>query len=115
MVERDFTDRNRRFRRKTPDSTPLAYFGASALGTLCYGRGVGWIVDRTYAWRRLYEDALLETDPSRLPVLIREAHAAIDARMVEIGDDREGTGDEQQAIADALAGLRVLKTEIETN
>ena len=32
-----------------------------------------------YGWQRSYEEAVLETDRSRLPILIRVARAAIDA------------------------------------
>lgn len=64
-----------------------------------------------YGWQRLYEDAILETDRARLPVLIRAAHAAIDARMEQLKDDHHASAEEQQAIGDAIAGLRVLKRE----
>lgn len=74
----------------------------------------------TYGWQRFYQDAVLETDRSRLPVLIRAAHAAIDARMEQLGHDHlghddQGSTEERLAIADAIAGLRVLKHEADSN
>jgi hypothetical protein len=65
-----------------------------------------------YKWQRHYEAAILETDRSRLPSLIKAAHAAIDARLEDFRLNHGGTPDEQQAIADALNGLRVLQKEI---
>ena len=64
-----------------------------------------------YGWHRFYEDAILETDQSRLPELIRLAHAAIDARIEHLKNDGHGAAEEQQAIQDAVAALRVLKRE----
>jgi hypothetical protein len=74
----------------------------------------------TYEWQRPYEAAILETDRSRLPRLIAEAQAAIEARMEVLSSFPNGkTGpedyriaEEKQAIADALSGMRILKKEI---
>lgn len=68
-----------------------------------------------YRWQRFYEDAVLETDPGRLPILIRAACAAIDARMEQLGQDHKTSAEEVQALEDALASLRVLKREAESN
>ena len=65
-----------------------------------------------YEWQRSYEAAILETNRSRLPELIKTAQAAIDARVEALRADREGGPDEQRALADALSGLRILKEEI---
>ena len=64
-----------------------------------------------YEWQRHYEAAILETDRSRLPSLINAAQVAIEARVEELRVNHGGTTAEQQAIADALAGLRVLRKE----
>lgn len=64
-----------------------------------------------YRWKQFYEDAILETDQSRLPVLIRMANAAIHARMEQLLQDHQASAEEQQALSDAIAGLRVLKRE----
>jgi hypothetical protein len=82
-------------------------------------------MNRTYDWQRPYEAAILETDRSRLPKLIADAQAAIDARMAvlrspsDAAAPRKGNGtadgldhEERQAIADALAGIRILIKEI---
>ena len=67
-----------------------------------------------YGWQRFYEAAVLETDRKRLPVLIQAAHAAIDARMEQL-ECAHGSGEERQAIEDALAGLHVLRQEVDVN
>jgi len=66
----------------------------------------------TYEWQRPFETAILETDRSRLPKLIASAQATIDARIEELRLDHQGSPDERQAIADAIAGLQILKREI---
>ena len=68
-----------------------------------------------YGWQRSYEEAVLETDRSRLPILIRAARAAIDARIEQLKNDQPASAEERQAIADALASLRVLKREADCN
>jgi len=67
-----------------------------------------------YGWQRLYEQAILETDLARLPVLIRAAHAAIDARVEQL-KQQQASAEERQAIADALSALCVLKREVDSN
>lgn len=73
-------------------------------------------MNRTYDWQQPYEAAILETDRSRLPKLIAEAQAAIDARLEALrshSDVRaDGLDEEKQAIADAQAGIRILIREI---
>jgi hypothetical protein len=109
-------------------------------------------MNRTYEWQLPYEAAILETDRSRLPKLIAEAQAAIDARIANLrpfSDGHAGAKDghaggkdghagakdghagakdghagnkmdgeaqyvfeEKEAIADALAGIRILIREI---
>ena len=65
-----------------------------------------------YPWQRYYEAAILETDRSRLPALIKAAQEAINSRIQQIGSDHQGTPEERQAIADSLAGIRVLQQEL---
>ncbi|MFZ3343004.1 MAG: hypothetical protein WA609_02285 [Terriglobales bacterium] len=77
-------------------------------------------MNRTYGWQQPYEAAILETDRSRLPERIAEAQAAIDARMAALysnsahkpNGEADGEAEEKQAIADALAGIRILIREI---
>ena len=68
-------------------------------------------MNQMHEWQRHYETAILETDRPRLPMLINAAQAAIEARVEQLREDHGGTTDEQQAIADALSGLRVLQKE----
>jgi hypothetical protein len=85
------------------------------------------LMNGTCKWQRLYEAAILETDRSRLPALIAEAQAAIDARMDALSaysDGKTSNGkidieayrifEEKQALADALSGIRILKRAIKT-
>ena len=67
-----------------------------------------------YPWQKQYEAAVLETKHEKIQPRIREAKAAIDARLHEMQLDHGGTPEERDAISDALAGLNVLRREIET-
>jgi phage FluMu protein gp41 len=67
-----------------------------------------------YAWQELYEAAILETNCEKMQSRVREAKAAIDARLHELQMDHGGTPEETQAVSDALAGLNLLRREIET-
>jgi hypothetical protein len=68
-----------------------------------------------FAWQRLYEAAILETDLSLLPKRIAAAEAAIDTRVTEIKSARFCTPAEQQALDDARSGLRLLTNEVSLN
>lgn len=74
------------------------------------------LLNGTYNWQRYYEAAILETDRSQLSKLIASAQSAIDERVGELRSHQNGaangTEEEKQAIADALAGLRILTREI---
>ncbi len=61
-------------------------------------------------WQKLCQDALVELDKDKLPERVAAAEAAIVSRLqaMKVGDD---SLKERQAIADALATLRVLKRE----
>jgi len=63
-------------------------------------------------WRRCYEEALVETDRAKLPRLIRQAEIALDARIQEMRSGENGSREERDAIAEALAGLNVLRKEV---
>jgi hypothetical protein len=65
-----------------------------------------------YVWQRHYEEAMVETDPRRLARLIKTAEIEIDARMEELRLKHDGTRDEKDAIAEALASLNILRKEI---
>ena len=66
-----------------------------------------------YVWDEAYKAAILETDDSKLPDRIRAAKGAIDVRLQEMQMDHGGTPEERQALTDALAGLNVLRGELE--
>jgi hypothetical protein len=66
-----------------------------------------------YVWEEVYAAAILETDDTKLPNRLHAAKAAIDARLHELQFDHGGSPEERQAIGDALAGLNVLRRELE--
>jgi hypothetical protein len=62
------------------------------------------------SWQELYTAAMLELDPTMLPSRIDVAQAAIRQAMEELtGNHKIGTGEETQAMADALRNLRTLQ------
>jgi hypothetical protein len=66
-----------------------------------------------YAWKQVYEEAILETDRYRLQERVAAAQAAIDVRLNELSQDGQAAGEEQIAIRDALNGLTVLRKEMQ--
>ena len=66
-----------------------------------------------YVWDESYKAAVLETDDKKMPERIQAAKGAIDARLHELQMDHGGTPEERLAITDALAGLNVLRRELE--
>jgi len=60
-------------------------------------------------WRTLYDRAVLETDPSRLVVVIAEAEDAMEVRLSKLSREDK----ERQEIANAATALAVLKVELE--
>jgi hypothetical protein len=68
--------------------------------------------DQQNNWRLRYEAALLELDPVKLPERIEQAYSAI---QTGLNTPQNAKGAEYQAMADALANLRVLRREIEPN
>jgi hypothetical protein len=61
-------------------------------------------------WRESYHAALLELDPAKLPERIEQAYKAIHIFMDIARQNSNGA--ELQALADALANLRVLRREV---
>jgi hypothetical protein len=64
-----------------------------------------------YKWHESYKAALLETDWSKMPERIQAAEAALSQRKREFELNHGGTPEENQAIADALRGLAVLRND----
>ena len=74
-------------------------------------------MNQSYGWQRFYEAAVLETNRSSLLRRIQAAQAAIDARKEQLkpahnGNSNGNSQEEEQAIADALAGLNILRDEV---
>ena len=65
-----------------------------------------------YDWQKLYRDAVLETDWSKIEEHIEAAESAIDQRLREFSLDHGGTPEENQAIEDALHGLNTLRKDV---
>ena len=63
-----------------------------------------------YPWEAKYLAAILETDDMKLPERIADANSAISARL-EIMKKESSTAEEQQAISNALAGLKQVTLE----
>jgi hypothetical protein len=66
-----------------------------------------------YVWVEVYKTALVETDEGKLPNRIQTAKVAVDNRLYELQMDHGGTPEERQALSDALAGLMILRRELE--
>ena len=66
----------------------------------------------TYKWHKVYKDALLETDWSKMEERILAALTAIQNRKREFAMDHGGTPEESRALADAMNSLGVLRTEL---
>ena len=62
-------------------------------------------------WYSIYTAALLEFNPTKLSVRIREAETAIFLRAQKLGEGSDSAR-ERQAIADALSNLRSLQRTI---
>ena len=68
--------------------------------------------DQQNEWQLRYKAALLELDPVKLPQRIERAYSAIQTCLIA---HQNGNSAEYQALADALANLRVLRREIAPN
>lgn len=65
-----------------------------------------------YSWYPSYRDAILETDTERMPARLLVAEQQMVARLRVLSQDHGGTAEERQAIADALNGIKSLRSEI---
>ena len=63
----------------------------------------------TYTWHEVYKAALLETDWTKMLGRIQAAEAALHQRKREFELNHGGSPEENQALADALRGLAVLR------
>jgi len=69
-------------------------------------------IQTKYGWQELYAIALLETDWSKIEEKIQVAENGIKARLHEFSMNHGGTPEENQAIEDALNGLKVLRKDV---
>jgi len=60
------------------------------------------------AWQELYQAALLTLRPEELRQRIDEAEESIRQRIAELRRNDSSSGEEWQALDDAMRGLRVL-------
>ena len=65
---------------------------------------------RPQDWKDLYQLAMLETDPAKLPPLIAHAHKAVLDRIQETLT--KPLSDETERLSDALNGLCTLRQEV---
>lgn len=65
-----------------------------------------------YGWLKIYHDALLETDWTKIEEKIETAEIAIGERLHEFSLNHGGTPEENQAVADARHALNVLRNEV---
>ena len=66
----------------------------------------------TYKWQEVYKAAVLETDWSKMEERIRAAEIAIHARKNEFRLDHGDTLEENQAIAEAVGNLSILRADV---
>lgn len=65
-----------------------------------------------YSWHESYKAALLETDWTKMQERLQAAESEIRKRQHVLSMDHGGTPEERQAIADALNGMKSLRTEV---
>jgi hypothetical protein len=65
-----------------------------------------------FSWHESYRAALLETDWTKMQERLQAAESEILKRKHVLAMDHGGTSDENQAIADALNGMKSLHAEV---
>ena len=66
----------------------------------------------TYNWFESYRAALLETEWTKMQERLQAAESEIQTRQHVLSMDHGGTPEERQAIANALNGMKILRTEV---
>ena len=69
-------------------------------------------IQTKYGWQELYAIALLETNWTEIEQKIEAADNGIRARLHEFSMNHGGTPEENQAIDDALKGLKGLRKDV---
>jgi hypothetical protein len=62
-------------------------------------------------WHQSYQEALLETDWTKMVELVQAAESEIHKRRLQLSKDHNGTQEEREAVVNALNGLRVLRMD----
>jgi hypothetical protein len=65
-----------------------------------------------YVWYDSYKAVVLETDWTTMHDRLQSAECKIHERQRVLSEDHGGTPQERQAIANALDGMRTLRTEV---
>ena len=65
-----------------------------------------------YGWKNLYQEAVLETDWSRIEERIQAAESAINQKLREFSLNHGGTPEENQAITNAVMALEALRNDV---
>jgi hypothetical protein len=66
----------------------------------------------SYVWYESYKAVILETDWTKMYDRIQTAEREIHDRQRVLSEDHGGTPQERRAIANALNGVRTLRTEV---
>jgi hypothetical protein len=88
------------------------FSGANNLEKSCPGRRQEAGMNTEYGWINLYKAAILETDWRKIEERIQVAEDGLKGRLHEFSMNHGGTPEENQAIADALHGLDILRNEV---
>ena len=63
-------------------------------------------------WHQSYQEALLETDWTKMEERIQTAESGIHQRRLVLSQDHVGTEEERAALVNAMSGLRVLRINV---
>jgi hypothetical protein len=63
-------------------------------------------------WHQSYQEALLETDWTKMEERLRTAESDIHQRRLVLSQDHGGTEEERAALVNAMSGLRVLQMNV---
>jgi hypothetical protein len=63
-------------------------------------------------WHQSYQEALLETDWTKMEERLRTAESDIHQRRLVLSQDHGGVEEERAALVNAMSGLRVLRMNV---
>ena len=63
-------------------------------------------------WHQSYQEALLETDWTKMEERLHTAESDIHQRRLVLSQDPGGTDEERAALVNAMSGLRVLRMNV---